>query len=223
MRTLLAVVLAASSCLAVAQTPSTTTAVMPGVFAHAVTPAEVAALIGPAAAKLKPAAGLRGSFTQRKFLKELPQPLVSSGDFIVVRGQGVAWHTKKPFDAELVLTPQALIQRSGSGKATHVDAAQQPGLRTVSQVFDALFALDPDTLAQTFTLYGERAGGGWMLGLVPREAALAQRIARIVIDGAEQPRRITLYEAGGDRTEIEFGTTAVLATLGAAERQPFIE
>lgn len=198
----------------------------PTVFAHPATPAQVIELLGPAATRLKTAAGLHGLFTQRKRLKELPQPLVSSGDFTVARGQGVAWHTRKPFDSELVLTPQALIQRNGSGKATRIDAAQQPGLKAVSQVFDALFALDVDALAKTFSLSGQRgadgAAAGWVLGLVPREPALAQRIARIVVEGADQPRRITLIEAGGDQTEIAFSDTRVLDALSDAERQTFV-
>jgi hypothetical protein len=197
---------------------------MPEVFSHPATPPQVIELLGPAAAKLKVAAGLRGSFTQRKFLKELPKPLVSSGEFVVARGQGVAWHTLKPFDSEVVLTPAALIQRNGHGQATRIDAAQQPGLNAVSAVFDALFALDVETLARTFQLFGTRASGaatGWTLGLVPHEPALAQRIARISVDGVDQPKLITLYEAGGDRTEIEFASTTALDALTDADRRHF--
>jgi hypothetical protein len=62
-----------------------------------------------------------------------------------------------------------------------------------------------------------------MLGLVPREPALAQRIARIVVDGQVQPRLITLFEASGDRTEIEFGSTTVLDALSDADRKSFAE
>ena len=192
------------------------------VFTHPAEASTLAALLGNAVASVRAASALRGAFTQRKYLHELPQPLVSSGDFLVARGLGVAWHTQKPFDSEIVLTPQSLIQYGADGKAQRVDAGRQAGLGAVSQVFDALFALDLKALAQRFSLFGEKAAGNaWTMGLVPREPAFAQSIGRIVVSGAGQPQRITLYQAAGDRTEIDLIQVEALAELPAGDRKRF--
>jgi hypothetical protein len=159
-----------------------------------------------------------------RILHELPQPLQSSGEFLVARGAGVDWHTLKPFDSEVLMTPKALIQRGPDGKPQRVNASQQPGLAAVSQVFDALFALDIDTLSQSFRLFGEKdasSTGGWRLGLVPREPAFAKVIARIVVNGADEPKLITLFEASGDRTEIELADIKTATALTDADRQRF--
>lgn len=200
-------------------------AAVPPVFGHAASAAELETLLGPAAGTLKTAAALHGQFTQHKFLRELPQPLVSTGEFFVARSLGVDWHTKKPFDASVVLTPRALIQRGADGSTKRVSADEQPGLRAVGQVFDALFTLDLAQLGQTFELYGERGDaadkGSWTLGLVPREPAFAKVMSRIVVSGSTQPARITLFEGSGDRTEIEFGKLEASHELAEADRKRF--
>jgi hypothetical protein len=211
-------------------------AALPEVFQHPANAQELAALLGAVGKTTTAAAALRGGFVQRKFLHELPQPLLSSGEFLVARGAGVDWHTRKPFDSEVLLTQQALIQRGADGKPQRVDASQQPGLAAVSQVFDALFALDIDKLGQTFTLFGQKdpaggsanagsanAGGAnaWLLGLMPREPAFAKVIARVVVSGAAAPRLITLFEASGDRTEIELAGVKAEAALSDADRKRF--
>jgi len=194
------------------------------VFDHPAANSALQTLLGPVAKQLRTAAALAGNFMQRKQLHELPKPLLSSGDFYVARGIGVDWHTRKPFDSELVLMPQALIQRSADGTATHTDASQQPGLQAVSHVFDALFALDLDKLAQTFVLYGlagAKAGDEWILGMEPREPALAKLIQRIVVTGVDVPRRIVIFESSGDRTAIDFGAVAALTTVSETDRKRF--
>jgi hypothetical protein len=191
---------------------------LPEVFAHPATLPQLQTLLGPATRKLTQAAAVRGEFAQRKYLHELPQPLISSGDFLIARGLGLVWHTRAPFDSELTLTAMALVQRDAQGAPLRLEAAQQPGLGAVVQVFDALFALDLERLAAHFELYGAARADGWILGLKPRSALLAQRLEAVVIEGAAQPQHIVLYEAGGDRTELEFSDQRLLAALPAETR-----
>ncbi len=210
--------------LSMAMTIRADDATVTEVFQHPASATELTTLLGAVAKTSSAAAVLRGNFVQRKFLHELPQPLQSSGEFLVARGAGVDWHTLKPFDSEVLMTPKALIQRGPDGKPQRVNASQQPGLAAVSQVFDALFALDIDTLSQSFRLFGEKdasSTGGWRLGLVPREPAFAKLIARIVVNGADEPKLITLFEASGDRTEIELADIKTATALTDADRQRF--
>lgn len=190
------------------------------VFNHPANTAQMKQMLASVNQRLDGAAALQGQFTQRNHLHGLPLPLRSSGDFLVARGLGVDWHTLKPFAAEVVLTPQALIQRSG-GTTQTLGADQQPGLAAVARTFDAMFTLDLPQLAQRFKLYGSPNDTGWVLGLKPRDAALAAHLAAVVVSGSDHPDQVTLYQAGGDRTEIVFSNVEVVPALSQAQRQRF--
>jgi hypothetical protein len=133
---------------------------------------------------------LRGRFTQRKFLVELPRPLVSTGEFILLRGQGLHWRTLQPLESEVLLT----VSPTSSPSAT--------------AVFLALFAIDIDALAERFDFFGDVAGPAWQLGLRPRDAGLATRVEKALLVGRSSVERIVLYEAGGDRTDIALEAVA---------------
>ena len=188
------------------------------VFAHAAEASELTQMLAPVTRQLSGAAGLQGEFTQQNFLHELPRPLTSSGTFLVSRGLGVDWHTLQPFDAEVVLTPQALIQRSGGNSET-LGADQQAGLGAVARTFDALFTLDLPQLTRRFTLYGVQGADRWTLGLKPRDAALATHLSAVVVTGSDRPSQVTLYQASGDRTEIRFAHVRVMQKLTTVQRQ----
>lgn len=190
------------------------------VFDHPADAQQLQQMLAPVTKLLDGAAALQGQFSQRNHLHGLPQPLSSSGDFLVARGLGVDWHTLKPFDAEVVLTPQALIQRGG-GSTQVLGADQQPGLAAVARTFDAMFTLDLPQLAQRFKLYGSQNGNSWTLGLKPRDAALAAHLAAVVVTGSDHPRQVTLYQAAGDRTEIVFSNVEVIPALSEAQRKLF--
>jgi hypothetical protein len=196
------------------------------VFAHPLSPPQMAALLGPAAKTLAAAAGLRGRFEQRKSLPDLPRPLLSTGEFLFARDLGVWWHTRTPFDSVFILTRSGARSRDEGGSETRVDAAQQPGVAVAARIFFALFALDFDTLARDFDTYGivtgSSAAAGWQVGLRPKQAALSAVFRQAVIDGAAHATRIELQDAHGDRTEILLPEVTVLSDgLTAADRQRF--
>ena len=172
------------------------------VFQQPATVEQVSALIAPAAKELKQSPVLRGRFTQRKYLKDIPKPLNSSGDFIVAREQGIYWHTRLPFDSEFILTRGSMVQLDGGTTAVRLSAAQ-PGLRVVGDVFFSIFNLDPAALAGNFSLFG-LAGkrGAWLLGLSPKNPALASVLNAAVISGNTRVEKVELWDAHGDRTEI---------------------
>ncbi len=197
-----------------------------GVFAHPLSPAQMSALLGPAAKPLAAAPGLRGRFEQRKTLPDLPRPLLSTGDFLFARELGVWWHTRTPFDSVFILTREGARSRDEGGAETRVSADQQPGVAVAARIFFALFALDFEALAKDFDTYGMPTGSGrsagWQVGLRPKLAAMSAVFREAVIDGAGHANRIELRDAHGDRTEILFPEVSILTDgLSAADRQRF--
>jgi hypothetical protein len=149
---------------------------------------------------------LRGEFEQRKSVKGFRNPLVSRGDFLVARERGVVWRTREPFVSSLVLTRDRLLARQADGSVgTQIDTRDEPGLRAVNQMLFALMAADLGTLAQRFRIEGELQGAdGWQLVLVPLDAALAQWVTRIELEGERHVRSVKLQETRGDTTHIRF-------------------
>jgi hypothetical protein len=170
------------------------------VFDHPADVARLRSLLGPVAAQVREAQTLRGGYVQTKHLPELPQPLVATGDFLFVRGQGVRWRTVTPFASELVITPRGLTQRD-AGSETRVDADKQPAVRLVGRIFLAVFSLDFDALAELFELSAAApAAGRWSLGLKPRQNAGS--LKSIEVDGGKEVERVVLREGAEDLTEI---------------------
>ncbi|MDZ5459468.1 outer membrane lipoprotein carrier protein LolA [Azohydromonas lata] len=166
---------------------------------------------------------LRGEFEQRKTVKGFKNPLLSRGDFIVARERGVLWHTREPFASTLTLTRERLLSRAADGSvAMRLDAREEPGARAVNELLFALMAADLPTLAQRFRVEGELQGAeGWRLQLTPRDAALAQWVGRIEIEGDRHVRVVRLSEAQGDATAIRFSALATAASLTREEAVRF--
>jgi hypothetical protein len=195
------------------------------VFDHAASVEQLRQIIAPAARELAKTPVLRGSFVQRKFLKDISKPLKSSGDFVISREQGIWWHTQQPFDSEFILTPDSMAQLDGGKLALRLTAAQQPGLRVVGDVFFSIFALDPGALAGNFALFGQSGErGAWTMGLRPKSGALSGVLTETAISGGTRVDKVELWDAHGDRTEILLNSvgasTAALMPEEAARFKP---
>ena len=156
--------------------------------------------------RLKTAPVLKGEFEQTKTLKGFKNPLVSKGEFLVARGQGVWWHTKQPFEATLVVTKTRLFTRNADGGASDlVDAQAEPGVRQVNELILSLLAADPQALADKFTVVAQAVGAdGWSLVLTPRDPNLAKFLVRATLAGERDVQTVRLDEARGDSTQIRF-------------------
>ena len=193
---------------------------LPAAELQPATPQSLARDIGARFQKLQVAQGLRGSFTQKKKLAGIARPLVSGGQFLFVRGKGILWHTQTPFDSEFVLTERRMTVTESGNVALAMQTAEHPGLRLVSDLFLALFALDFDALGRHFDLFA--AGGApWRIGLAPRDAALRVVATRIELKGNESVSEVILEDAHGDRTEIVLSGVRHLKTVAATDAERF--
>ena len=165
--------------------------------------------------RLKLAPVLKGEFEQTKTLKGFRNPLVSHGEFLVARGQGVWWHTREPFESTLVVTKTRLFTRNPDGSTGNLaDAQAQPGVRQVNELVFSLLAADLDALADKFAITAQPAGAtGWSLVLVPRDANVAKFLARATLAGERDVQSVRIEEARGDTTLIRFSHQVPAAAL----------
>ena len=173
--------------------------------------------------RLKVAPVLKGQFEQTKTLKGFRNPLVSKGEFLVARGQGVWWHTLQPFESTLVVTPTKLFTRNADGSASSlVDAQAEPGLQQVNALIFSLLAADVDVLADKFTVVAHSVGAaGWTLTLTPRDANIARFLVRATLAGERDVQTVRIDEARGDVTQIRFSRQLPSAALAPDEAARF--
>ena len=173
--------------------------------------------------RLKVAPVLKGEFEQTKTLKGFRNLLVSKGEFLVVRGQGVWWHTLQPFESTLVVTPTRLFTRNADGSASNlVDAQAEPGLQQVNALIFSLLAADVDVLADRFTVVSQPVGAaGWTLVLTPRDANIAKFLVRATLAGERDVQTVRIDEARGDVTQIRFSRQLPSAALAPDEAARF--
>jgi hypothetical protein len=200
------------------------------VFEHPQTAAQLlqGVLAQPAAA-LRGAQVMRGQFIYKKYLSEIPQPLVSRGEFVFARELGINWHTREPFDSEFVLTAKGITQRDDGKTTLQLSASEQPAVKVVARIFLALLSLDMASLQNSFALSGERPGQQqgkpgsetWQVGLRPSVPAIAAVFKEAIVSGGAQVQGLLLRDANGDRTEISFSDIQYQRGVTATTRSLF--
>lgn len=164
----------------------------------------------------------QGSFVQSKFLKELPKPIRSKGDFVFSRELGLLWHTRVPFDSELVITSAGIFQREGDGATRTLAGGDQPGVQAATSIFFALFSLDLDALGKDFKITSQGGDPDWQVDLEPRNPATGLLFERAVVRGNSQGiQGIELLERNGDHTEIRLVDVSFPVSLDTSQRSRF--
>ncbi len=173
--------------------------------------------------RLRTAPVLKGEFEQTRTLKGFRNALVSKGEFLVARGQGVWWHTREPFETTLVVTRTRLFTRNPDGGTGNLmDAQAEPGVRQVNELIFSLLAADIDVLADRFAVVAQPAGGaGWTLTLTPRDPGIAKFLARATLAGERDVQSVRLEETRGDTTQIRFSHQVPATALAPDEAARF--
>lgn len=149
---------------------------------------------------------LRGDFAQVKRLAGFRNPLQSSGQFVLVRGRGVLWLTRKPFQSTLVVTAERLETFDARGqRLNRLDARDEPALRSINQLLLATLSADLAPLRALFAIEATLVGSaGWRLQLQPGDAMLARQLVRLSLAGERHVQEVQFEERSGDRTEVVF-------------------
>ncbi len=193
------------------------------VFSHQQTAQQL--LAGPlkqVATAMRGSPVLRGRFVYKKFLSDIPAPLVSKGEFLVARDQGIDWHTREPFDSEFILTPRGMLQRDQGRTTLRMNANDQPAVNIAARLFMSLLSLNMGELQNSFKLYGMSDERGWRVGLRPLAPGMEAVFKEALITGNEQVSSLMLRDANGDRAEVSFSAQQLSGALTAEEQKLFV-
>ena len=185
---------------------------------RATTSTEQAAQLQLISSQLQLADTLSGNFKQKKFISQLPQPLLSSGRFSLDRTGVLEWQLLQPVQSRLVFDNEGMRQTQNGELVMSIDG-QGSGIAMVAKILPAALSADWPVLQQFFSLAivpisdetNEQPPVRWQLQLLPKEQLLKQVVSRVLLTGRSQVETIILFEANGDRTELAI-------TVGRAEQ-----
>lgn len=148
----------------------------------------------------------RSHYQEQKYLPSFSKPLTSEGDFIFIKGRGLAWLMNKPFDMDTVITADG-ISKWVEGEKQEQPEEIQKILRPVLNNISAIFYGDVTALEKTFTITElPSEQGEWQVSLTPRSEHMKPYLQEIRIGGDTSIKRIEVINAPGKYTVTTYGT-----------------
>ncbi len=140
-------------------------------------------------------------FEQERQISGLTQALRSSGELLLVKGQGLWWQQQKPFPLTLTLTPTRMVQQLPGQPAQTLDS---PQLLEFSNLMLALFDPSEAALDNYFRHQLTSEGEEWTLTLEPIRSPLDKVFASLVLKGRHELASLAIHDKQGDVTLIRF-------------------
>ncbi len=169
-------------------------------------------------AKLQKTENQRGDFIQEKFLRSLPNPLLSKGGFVLSKEKGLLWFVRSPISQDLKIQPKGVFRKTAAGwiqSSSKSAAAQQ------STLFMAILSGDSSGLRQSFDLSLSGNENTWQLVMTPKSPLMRQIFTTLVIHGGDIVSQIDINETQGDRTVVKLQNVKNGAELTLQERSDF--
>jgi len=166
---------------------------------------------------------VRAHFVQERQIKDMPQPLRSSGEMIIARDNGLLWQQNAPFPMTLMLNDSQMVQVINGQSPQVITAQTNPQMFQFNHLLRALFQADRNVLEQNFRLdFQDKGNNAWQLALTPITTPLDKIFATITLRGSDYLDAIELNDKQGDKTAITFSQHRLTpAALTDDERQRF--
>ena len=171
-------------------------------------------------AKLSQPVAVRGPFIQEKHLRALPQPLTSTGHFVLAKDHGLLWLLQKPLQQDYRINAKGIARRDADGWQALPNSSASS---EQNRLFFAVLQGDSSALERDFELHLQGTADAWTLQLTPRSMLLKQIFNHIDIAGGAYVQRIELSETQGDSTVLRMPESSASATLSDTERADFAE
>ncbi len=162
--------------------------------------------------RLKDLRSLQGEFTQRQYLQGGGEPLVSAGNFRLLRPGYFAWEVIQP-DSQLVLaTPEYLWHHDRDLETVTRRPVDTGGQLTPLQVLGG----NAVVLRASYQVEALEAAGDFRLTPIEPEAGFRSVVLHFADEGLEG---MTIIDTLGQRVEVAFSALTRNPSLTAAEFQ----
>ncbi len=148
------------------------------------------------------------TFTEKKYLAILDQPVESSGELLFIPPAHLEKRTLKPKVETLVLDGDVLtIERR---RQKHIlQLKDHPEVAGMIESIRATLAGDRKALERVYYLDLRGSSERWTLVLIPLDARVGKVIARIRMEGSQdEVRTVEILQADGDRSVMSIRKTA---------------
>lgn len=148
------------------------------------------------------------TFTEKKFISILEQPVESSGELLFIAPARLEKRTLKPRPETMVLDGDILTLERGRRK--HVlQLKDYPEVAGMIESIRATLAGDRKALERVYHLALSGDSDHWTLTLTPLDPRVGKVIARIRMVGVkDMVRSVEILQADGDRSEMTIETLA---------------
>jgi outer membrane lipoprotein-sorting protein len=140
------------------------------------------------------------TFTEKKYISILDEPVESSGTLRFVAPARLEKHTLKPSAESLVLDGEVLTVERGRRKRV-LQLKEYPEIAGMIESIRATLAGDRRALERVYQLSLQGTAARWTLVLVPLDAKVASVVARIRMEGTQaEVRTVEIQQADGDHS-----------------------
>ena len=140
-------------------------------------------------------------FVEDKYMAVLTQPLKTAGTLRYVAPSRIERIATEPPGDSIVVEGDSLTTQSSNGQSVTISLDEHPEIASLVEGFRSTLAGDLPTLRRYYSveLAGPRAD--WHLSLVPKNAAVRQRVEMIRISGADAAlKMVEVRERDGDHS-----------------------
>lgn len=164
---------------------------------------------------------VRAQFEQQKKLASLNKTFVSNGQVVFSKTNGVLWQLQRPVQADLIVTPKKLVQKTAK-TMSQLDVAKSP-YGSVATLFLQLMSGNQAVLDQHFSIgQSNITPQGWSIRLMPKSTLFKKLFVQVDIQGQQYVNQIVILEQGNNSTIINFSQQrSQPVTLSANEQALF--
>jgi hypothetical protein len=150
-------------------------------------------------ARLKKPTPATTRYAEVRFVDVLEKPLLLAGELEHGADGLLVKRVEKPYrETTTIAAGNVTIERAGR-KARRFTLARAPELAGLLESFAAVLDGDAARLARNYDVAATGGDARWSLTLTPKDRKLARKVARIVVDGAnDSPRCFRVEEGDGD-------------------------
>ena len=152
----------------------------------------------------------RARFVETRESALLKAPLVLQGTLSYRRPDRVEKHVLSPHDERITVEGgQLTLENRAQNRRKTMSVNGAPGLAALVESIRATRAGDLPALRRHYALQVEGSRGDWTLTLKPLDSRVGDYVSSVVLSGSESRiARITVVEAGGDRSVMEITETS---------------
>lgn len=164
---------------------------------------------------------VRAQFEQQKKLASLNKTFVSNGTVVFSKTNGVLWQLQRPVQADLIVTPKKLVQKTAK-TMSQLDVTQSP-YGSVATLFLQLMSGNQAVLDQHFSIaQSSITPQDWSIRLMPKSTLFKKLFVQVDIRGQQYVNQIIILEQGNNSTTINFSQQrSQPVTLSANEQALF--